>query len=333
MIVLVDAMGGDNAPYAIVKGCVEAINERGGFSVVLIGDEPEIRKILSSEQYDPGRISIRHTTQVITNDDVPIKAIRAKSDSSLTVGFKMLKEGKGDVFLSAGNSGALLVGSITILKRIGGIDRPCLGSVIPTKGGRMILVDSGLNMSCKAERYEQFAYLGAAYMKALFKTEEPRIGLVNIGSEDEKGPEIIKAANEMLRASSLNYIGYLEGKDLFEGRADVVVTDGFTGNVILKLIEGTSKYMFTEIKKLLFKNLRTKIGALFLKDGLNEFKKTLDPDINGGAPILGVDGLVLKSHGSSNAKTIRYVVLKACDLAESSFLEDIKSTFQEMRIS
>ena len=333
MIVLVDAMGGDNAPYAIVKGCVEAINERGGFSVVLIGDEPEIRKILSSEQYDPGRISIRHTTQVITNDDVPTKAIRAKSDSSLTVGFKMLKEGKGDVFLSAGNSGALLVGSITILKRIGGIDRPCLGSVIPTKGGRMILVDSGLNMSCKAERYEQFAYLGAAYMKALFKTEEPRIGLVNIGSEDEKGPEIIKAANEMLRASSLNYIGYLEGKDLFEGRADVVVTDGFTGNVILKLIEGTSKYMFTEIKKLLFKNLRTKIGALFLKDGLNEFKKTLDPDINGGAPILGVDGLVLKSHGSSTAKTIRYVVLKACDLAESSFLEDIKSTFQEMRIS
>ena len=333
MIVLVDAMGGDNAPYAIVKGCVEAINERGGFSVVLIGDEPEIRKILSSEQYDPGRISIRHTTQVITNDDVPTKAIRAKSDSSLTVGFKMLKEGKGDVFLSAGNSGALLVGSITILKRIGGIDRPCLGSVIPTKGGRMILVDSGLNMSCKAERYEQFAYLGAAYMKALFKTEEPRIGLVNIGSEDEKGPEIIKAANEMLRASSLNYIGYLEGKDLFEGRADVVVTDGFTGNVILKLIEGTSKYMFTEIKKLLFKNLRTKIGALFLKDGLNEFKKTLDPDINGGAPILGVDGLVLKSHGSSNAKTIRYVVLKACDLAESSFLEDIESTFQEMRIS
>lgn len=333
MIVLVDAMGGDNAPYAIVKGCVEAINERGGFSVVLIGDEPEIRKILSSEQYDPGRITIRHTTQVITNDDVPTKAIRAKSDSSLTVGFKMLKEGKGDVFLSAGNSGALLVGSITILKRIGGIDRPCLGSVIPTKGGRMILVDSGLNMSCKAERYEQFAYLGAAYMKALFKTEEPRIGLVNIGSEDEKGPEIIKEANEMLRASSLNYIGYLEGKDLFEGRADVVVTDGFTGNVILKLIEGTSKYMFTEIKKLLFKNLRTKIGALFLKDGLNEFKKTLDPDINGGAPILGVDGLVLKSHGSSNAKTIRYVVLKACDLAESSFLEDIKSTFQEMRIS
>lgn len=333
MIALVDAMGGDNAPYAIVKGCVDAVNERDGFSITLIGDEGEIRKILSSEKYDPARITIRHTTEVITNDDVPIKAIREKSDSSLVVGFKMLKAGEGDVFLSAGSSGALLVGSITILKRIGGIDRPCLGSIIPTKGGRMILVDSGLNMSCKAGRYEHFAYLGAAYMKALFKTDHPRVGLVNIGSEEEKGPDIVKEANEILKMSAVNYIGYLEGKDLFEGKADVVVTDGFTGNVILKLIEGTSKYMFTEIKKLLFKNLRTKVGALFLKDGLNEFKKTLDPDINGGAPILGVDGLVLKSHGSSNAKTIKYVVLKACDLAESSFLEDIKCTFREMHIS
>ena len=251
MIALVDAMGGDNAPYAIVKGCVDAVNERDGFSITLIGDEGEIRKILSSEKYDPARITIRHTTEVITNDDVPTKAIREKSDSSLVVGFKMLKAGEGDVFLSAGSSGALLVGSITILKRIGGIDRPCLGSIIPTKGGRMILVDSGLNMSCKAGRYEHFAYLGAAYMKALFKTDHPRVGLVNIGSEEEKGPDIVKEANEILKMSAVNYIGYLEGKDLFEGKADVVVTDGFTGNVILKLIEGTSKYMFTEIKKLL----------------------------------------------------------------------------------
>ncbi len=333
MIVLVDAMGGDNAPYAIVKGCVDAVNERGGFSVTLIGDENEIRKILSSEKYDPTRITVRHTTQIITNDDIPTKAIRVKKDSSLVVGFKMLKAREGDVFLSAGSSGALLVGSITILKRLGGIDRPCLGSVIPTKGGRMILVDSGLNMSCKPGRYEQFAYLGAAYIKALFKTENPRVGLVNIGSEEEKGPDIVKEAHEILKTSAVNYIGYLEGKDLFEGKADVVVTDGFTGNVILKLIEGTSKYMFAEIKKLLFKNLRTKIGALFLKEGLNTFKKTLDPDINGGAPILGVDGLVVKSHGSSNAKTIKHVVLKACDLAESSFLEDIKSTFRQMHIS
>ena len=332
MMVLVDAMGGDNAPQAIVKGCVDAINEKGGFSVTLIGDETEIRKILAEEKYDQARIRIRHTTQVITNDDVPTKAIREKRDSSMVVGFRMLKDGEGDVFLSAGSSGALLVGSITILKRIGGIDRPCLGSVIPTKGGRMILVDSGLNMSCKPGRYEHFAYLGAAYIKALFKTENPRVGLVNIGSEEEKGPDIVKEANEILKQSSVNYIGYLEGKDLFEGKADVVVTDGFTGNVILKLIEGTSKYMFTEIKKALFKNLRTKIGALLLKDGLNDFKRTMDADVNGGAPILGVDGLVLKSHGSSNAKTIRHVVLKACDLAESSFLADIKSEFQGMKI-
>ena len=333
MRVLIDAMGGDNAPYAIVKGCVDAIREREGFSATLIGDEAEIKKVLNSEQYDSERISIRHTTQVITNDDAPTKAIREKTDSSMVVGFQMLKKGEGDVFLSAGSSGALLVGSITILKRIGGIDRPCLGSVIPTKGGRMILVDSGLNMSCKAGRYEHFAYLGAAYVKALFHTERPRVGLVNIGSEEEKGPDIVKEANEILKKSSVNYIGYLEGKDLFDGKADVVVTDGFTGNVILKLIEGSSKYIFSEIKNVLFQNFRTKIGALFLKDGLNQFKRTLDPDVNGGAPILGVDGLVIKSHGSSNAKTIKHVVLKACDLAESSFLEDIKGTFCNMKIS
>lgn len=328
MIVLVDAMGGDNAPYAVVKGCVDAVNERGGFTVTLIGDEKEIKKILSSEKYDTERIRIRHTTQVVTNDDIPTKVIKDKTDSSMVVGFQMLKAGEGDVFLSAGSSGALLVGSITILKRIGGIERPCLGSVIPTKGGRMILVDSGLNMSCKASRYEHFAYLGAAYIKALFKMENPRVGIVNVGAEEEKGTDIVKEANEIMKKSPVNYIGYLEGKDLFEGKADVVVTDGFTGNVILKLIEGTSKYMFSEIKNVLFKNLRTKIGALFLKEGLNDFKQTLDPDVNGGAPILGVDGLVVKSHGSSNAKTIKHVVLKAVDLAESSFLEDIKANFK-----
>ena len=207
MKILVDAMGGDNAPGAVVQGCVEAVNERDGFDVVLIGDETAIKGVLSGLSYDASRISIRHTTQVILNDDVPTKAIREKKDSSMTVGFRMLKEKEGDVFLSAGSSGALLVGSITILKRIGGIERPCLGSVIPTESGRMLLVDSGLNTSCKASRYVHFAHLGAAYYKALFKTERPRVGLVNIGSEEEKGPDAVKEAGAVLKESSLNYIG------------------------------------------------------------------------------------------------------------------------------
>lgn len=332
MVVLVDAMGGDNAPYAIVKGCVDAVNTSDGFNVTLIGDEPQINKLLNKEKYDKTRINIKHTTEIITNEDVPTKAIREKKDSSMVVGFRMLKAGEGDIFISAGSSGALLVGSTTIIKRVVGVDRPCFGTVIPTKGGRMILVDSGLNLTCSPERYLHFGYLGNAYIKALFGMENPRVGLVNVGTEDEKGTENVKEANILFKNSPMNYIGYLEGKDLFEGKADVVVTDGFTGNVILKLIEGTSKYMFSEIKKLLLKNLKTKFGALFLKNGMNDFKAQFDPDINGGAPILGIDGLVIKSHGNSNAKTIKYVVLKAADLAKSSFMEDIKKIFNETNI-
>lgn len=330
MVILVDAMGGDNAPYDIVKGCIDAINSREGFNVVLIGDENKINEILLKEKYNKERIIIRHTTQIIMNEDVPTKAIREKKDSSMVVGFKMLKAGEGDVFVSAGSTGGLLVGASTIVKRLGNIDRPCLGSVLPTKGGRMILVDSGLNLSCNPERYKNYAELGAAYVNALFKTENPKVGLVNIGSEEEKGPEDVREANVLLKESSLNYVGFLEGKDLFEGKADVVVTDGFTGNVILKVIEGTSKYMLSEIKNILFANLKTKIGALFLKKDLTVFRKKMDPDIHGGAPILGVNGLVIKSHGSSKAKTIKHVVLKAFDLAQSTFMDDIRLNFEKI---
>jgi glycerol-3-phosphate acyltransferase PlsX len=330
MVILVDAMGGDNAPYAIVKGCIDAIKVLDGFDVTLIGDENKIREVLQQEKYNGERIKIRHTTQIVMNEDVPTKAIREKKDSSMVVGFRMLKAGEGDVFISAGSTGGLLVGATTIVKRLGNIDRPCLGSIIPTKGGRMILVDSGLNLSCNPERYKNYAYLGAAYVNALFKTENPRVGLVNIGSEEEKGPDDIKAANALMKESTLNYIGYLEGKDLFEGKADVVVTDGFTGNVILKVVEGTAKYMFTEVKNVLLKNIKTKIGSLFIKGELYKFKDKMDPDIHGGAPILGVNGLVIKSHGSSNAKTIKHVVLKAYDLANSTFMDDIRLNFEKI---
>lgn len=330
MNILVDAMGGDNAPYAIVKGCVDALNERADFNVTFIGDEVQICEVLSKENYDSERITIRHTTQIVMNEDVPTKAIREKKDSSMVVGFRMLKAGEGDVFVSAGSSGGLLVGATTIVKRLKNIDRPCLGSVLPTKNGRMILVDSGLNISCPPERYVNYARLGAAYMKALFGTEKPTVGLVNVGSEEEKGPAMIKEANVLFKESSLNYIGYLEGKDVFDCKADVIVTDGFTGNVMLKLIEGTAKFMFSEIKNVLYTSLKTKIGALFLKKDLYKFKDKMDPDLNGGAPILGVNGLVIKTHGSSNAKTVKHVIIKACDLANSSFLEDIRLNFEQL---
>jgi glycerol-3-phosphate acyltransferase PlsX len=237
---------------------------------------------------------------------------------------------RGDVFVSAGSSGALLAGSVFILRRIRGISRPALGSIIPTKRGRIILLDSGLNSVIRPQNYLQFAYLGAAYMKSMFGVEDPRVGLVNVGTEEEKGTEAVKEANTLLRQSTLNYIGFIEGKDVFEGIADVVVTDGFTGNVMLKLIEGTATYFFREVKGVLLRNWKSRIGAAFLKKGFEDFKKSMDPDVNGGAPILGVDGLVIKSHGSSNARTIKHVILKAVTLAESDFISDIKKEIKNM---
>ncbi len=330
MRVLVDAMGGDHAPQAIVQGCLEALQMEEDLEIILIGDRRTVEDFLLDADYDRKRLTVRHASQVISNNESPTKAIKSKTDSSMVVGFQMLKQKEGDVFVSAGSSGALLVGSVTILRRIKGVDRPSLGSVIPNKRGRMLLLDSGLNMNCRPNYYLQFAYLGAAYMKAVFGQENAKVGLVNVGTEEEKGTEDVKDANKLLRASPLNYVGYVEGKDLFEGVADVVVTDGFTGNVILKLTEGASKFMIGGMKKMLLQNFRSKIGAMFLKDGLDEFKKSVDADINGGAPVLGVDGLVIKSHGNSKARTIKYVILKANALAKSTFLEDIRKEFNAL---
>ncbi|HHT93262.1 MAG TPA: phosphate acyltransferase PlsX [Clostridiaceae bacterium] len=330
MRVLVDAMGGDNAPQAIVEGCLQALEVNKDFSITLIGERRKIEDQLIDKDYDKERLTIKHASEVITNNEVPTKAIKKKTDSSMVVGFNMLKNREGDVFVSAGSSGALLAGSVFILRRIRGISRPALGSIIPTKRGRIILLDSGLNSVIRPQNYLQFAYLGAAYMKSMFGVEDPRVGLVNVGTEEEKGTEAVKEANTLLRQSTLNYIGFIEGKDVFEGIADVVVTDGFTGNVMLKLIEGTATYFFREVKGVLLRNWKSRIGAAFLKKGFEDFKKSMDPDVNGGAPILGVDGLVIKSHGSSNARTIKHVILKAVTLAESDFISDIKKEIKNM---
>jgi glycerol-3-phosphate acyltransferase PlsX len=323
-------MGGDNAPQAIVEGCLQALEVNKDFSITLIGERRKIEDQLIDKDYDKERLTIKHASEVITNNEVPTKAIKKKTDSSMVVGFNMLKNREGDVFVSAGSSGALLAGSVFILRRIRGISRPALGSIIPTKRGRIILLDSGLNSVIRPQNYLQFAYLGAAYMKSMFGVEDPRVGLVNVGTEEEKGTEAVKEANTLLRQSTLNYIGFIEGKDVFEGIADVVVTDGFTGNVMLKLIEGTATYFFREVKGVLLRNWKSRIGAAFLKKGFEDFKKSMDPDVNGGAPILGVDGLVIKSHGSSNARTIKHVILKAVTLAESDFISDIKKEIKNM---
>lgn len=333
MLILVDAMGGDNAPEAIVNGCIDAVLEKEGFDILVIGDEARIRKIMTDRGFSNPRLTIRHTSEVITGEDSPAKAIRGKKDSSMTVGFQLLKEGKGDIFLSAGNSGALMAGALFILGRIKGIDRPSLASLIPTKKGKALLIDAGLNTVCKPVNYQQFAIMGSIYMKELFGIDQPRVGLINVGSEEGKGNDIIKQAFSLLSSSDINFVGNVEGKGIPMGEADVLVCDGFVGNVVLKFLEGVGTWFVGILKDMFTSSLPAKLSALILKKQLRAFKKTVDADEQGGAPILGVNGLVIKSHGSSTAKTIKYVITnRAYNLAGTTVLSQIREQFKNMEV-
>jgi glycerol-3-phosphate acyltransferase PlsX len=329
---LVDAMGGDNAPDAIVNGCLDAVSEAEGFEVLLIGDEERIREILNKRSYDTSRVKIHHASEVITVEDTPTKAIKTKKDSSMVVGFKLLKEKKGDIFLSCGNSGALMAGALFILGRIKGVDRPAIAAIVPTKSGKGLIIDAGLNTVCKPVNYQQFGIMGSIYMKEMLGVDNPKVGLLNIGAEVGKGNETLKNAYSLLSESSINFVGNIEGNDVALGTVDVVVCDGFAGNVLLKFYEGAGSYFFSLIKGILLKNFKTKMAALLLKKDMKVIKMIMDADENGGAPILGVDGLVLKSHGSSNAKTIKNVVIKASKFAGTKVLEKIRQEFVNMEV-
>jgi glycerol-3-phosphate acyltransferase PlsX len=330
--ILIDAMGGDNAPKDIVNGCVEAIKQAQGFEVTLIGDKEKIEEILGDKNLSNSRIKIHHASEVVSVEESPTKAIRSKKDSSMVIGFELLKEKKGDIFISCGNSGALMTGALLILGRIKGVDRPAFPAIIPTKTGSCILVDAGLNTMCKPINYQQFGIMGSIFMKEMFNIENPRVGLLNVGSEEGKGNEIIKQSYSLLEKSDINFIGNIEGNDIFKGKANVVVCDGFVGNVALKTIEGAGAFMMSMIKGVLLKNIKTKLGAMFIKSDLKEFKKVLDPDEQGGALIIGVNGLVLKSHGNSNTKTIKNVILKAYILGKTKIVETISKEFSNMEV-
>jgi len=332
LIILVDAMGGDNAPDAIVNGCIDAIKEQEGFDILLIGDSSKIEAILKRRNFSNPRLRINHTDEIITSHDTPTKAIKNKKNSSMVVGFNLLKQKKGDVFLSAGNSGALLAGALLLIGRLKGVDRPALGAIIPTKTGRTLIIDAGLNSVCKPINLLQFGTFGSIYMREMFGIEQPKVGLVNIGSEESKGNDAIRQAFSLLLESKLNFVGNIEGNDVIEGKADVVVCDGFVGNVMLKLLEGAATFMFGTIKEMYTKNVITKLSALAIKKDLKAFARKLDTDENGGAPILGIDGLVFKSHGSSNTKTIKNVVLKAFKIANTSMLDKLRNQFINMEV-
>lgn len=329
MNILVDAMGGDNAPKAIIIGCIDAIKSKSGFNITLFGDESKMIEILSNSKYDTDRIKTVHCSESILSDDIPTQAVKSKKDSSMVKGLNMMSEGYGDAFISAGNSGALLAGSLLVTGRMNGVLRPALGALVPSGDKFTLLIDAGLNSNLRAESYLQFAKFGCEYMKIITQCENPIVGLLNIGVEDNKGNVVTKEANLLLKQSGINYHGNIEGNNIVEGLVDVVVTDGFTGNICLKIIEGTASYIFGKMKVAYKVDLLHKIAALIMKSDLKKFKANLNPEIMGGAPILGVNGLIIKSHGNSSDKTIMNVVLKTVILVENDIIGNIRKAVFE----
>jgi len=326
MKIIVDAMGGDNSPDEIIKGAVEAAKEVDA-TIVLVGNAKIIKNNLE-KLGQPDNIKVKHAGEVITNEDVPTKAIKTKKDSSMVVGLNMIKEKEGQVFISAGNTGALLTGALLIVGRIKGISRPALCPTLPSQNGPFVIVDAGANTNCKPEYLVQFAHMGNVYCKNVLGIKNPRVGLLNIGTEEEKGNDLTKGAYALLKKEDFNFIGSIEGRDLMPGNVDVVVCDGFSGNVVLKTIEGFGLAVFGILKETLLKSFVRKMGALLLKPALKEIKKQMDYTEYGGALLLGIDGGVIKCHGTSKSKEIKSAILQAYEFERTNTIENIKEAIK-----
>ncbi|MFV0517989.1 MAG: phosphate acyltransferase PlsX [Aminipila sp.] len=330
MKILLDGMGGDNAPSEIVKGAVLAAKEIT-HTIVIVGDQSKIEAELKKYKYDKNQILIEHASDVIETCDAPVKAVRTKKDSSLVKGITMLKEGNGDLFVSAGNSGALMAGGLFILGRIQGIDRPAMASIYPVLGGQAsLLVDAGANSECKPDNLLEFATMGSIYMEKVLGRKNPKVGLVNIGTEETKGTTVTKAAHELLGKSKLNFVGNVEAREIPFGASDVIVCDGFVGNVILKLTEGLALSVLKQLKKKLTDGIKAKIGSALLYDKLKGLKNEFDYSEYGGAPILGVKGPIVKMHGSSNANAVKNTILKGIPYAEQNVVQTILDSVLEL---
>ncbi|KXG76009.1 phosphate acyltransferase PlsX [Thermotalea metallivorans] len=329
MRIAVDGMGGDRAPKEIVKGCVDAVQEFG-IEVILVGIQEQLEEELKQYPVDRTKLHIHHASEVITNEDKPVQAIRTKKDSSLVVGLNLVKEKTADAFVSAGNTGALLAGSIFKIGRIKGIDRPAIASVYPTQKGISLLVDAGANAECKPRNLLEFGLMGAIYTEKVLGKANPTIGLVNIGTEEGKGTDLIRGARQLFYQQDLNFVGNAEARDLPKGIVDVIVCDGFVGNVILKLTEGVAMTMMAMLKEQFTKNIVNKLGAALLMPALKEFKKTLDYTEYGGAPLLGVNGAVIKAHGSSNGKAIKNAIRQAKTFAEKEVVQMIAEEIKKI---
>ena len=335
MKILIDAMGGDNAPLEIVKGAVQG-GKRFGVEIGLLGDENAIRNALRACGAKESDVEIIPTTETVEMCDDPSTVFRRKKDTSMGVGLTCVRDGRGDAFISAGSTGALLTGATLITKRIRGIRRAAMAPVIPTTTGKAVLMDCGANAECTPEYLLQFAYLGNFYAKRVLEIEQPRVALLNIGAEDSKGTELQKAALPLLQkagdAGHFHFIGNIEAKEAIKGGCDVIITDGFSGNVMLKTMEGTGSFAGSAIKSIFKKNLFTKLAALAVMSGLNGFKAQLDPNKVGGTAFIGVSKPVIKAHGSSNAEAIENAVGQAVEFARSGIIADITANVELMQI-
>ena len=340
MVILVDAMGGDNAPDAVIKGAVKAVEEVNS-QIMLIGDKniinSKVKEFYGKEKIEDisSKFSIYHTTEVITMEDKPTDSIKHKKDSSMVVGFRLLKEGRGDVLISAGNSGALLTGATLLIGRIKGIDRPAMAPMIPAYKKRLMLIDAGANTNCKPINLVQFAQMATIYLKNTYGIEKPAIGLLNIGTEPTKGNELIKETYQILTNESenlgINFVGNIEGRDAFSGKIDAIVCDGFTGNVFLKTVEGFGKLVKRSLTESLKKSVLSTIAAIPAMPAIKRFAKTMDYKEYGGALFLGVKKPVVKAHGSSDEKLFHYTIKQAEEFAKNKAVDMMIEQFAEVK--
>lgn len=327
MRIAIDAMGGDHAPKAVVLGAMEAISQIENLEITLVGDEAEIKKHITNDQ----NISILHTTEVITGDDEPVRAVRRKKKSSLVLMAKEVKEGRADACISAGNTGALMSAGLFIVGRTPGIERPALSPTLPTideKG--FVFLDVGANVDATAKQLVQYGIMGSIYAEKVRSIQNPTIGLLNVGTEDGKGNALSKEAFHKMENAPINFIGNVEARDLLNGVADVVVADGFSGNIALKTIEGTAMMVFSLLKDTFMSSLKTKIAAGLVKNDLRALNNKLDYSEYGGAGLFGLSSPVIKAHGSSNGRAIFNAIKQACHMVEYNVTETIKETIERM---
>ncbi len=331
MRIAVDAMGGDHAPYEIVVGALDAVSKNPDITVVLVGKEDEINKIIDKKTKDRSGIEVVNATEVIEFDDAPTRAVRSKKDSSLVIAMKLLKDKKVDAFLGAGSTGAILVGGLFVVGRIKGIDRPALTGFFPNPKGYTVLLDIGANAECKARNILEFGVMGSLYAKNVLGIENPSVGLLNNGSEEGKGNDLTKEAYLLMKESTqINFYGNIEGRDMPEGTVDVAVTDGFTGNIVLKTTEGVASTIMNMMKDVMMSSAKGKIAGAMIKNDMRKLKDGFSADAIGGAPFLGVDGVVLKAHGNSKALAITNAILQAKKFKDSNYIEDLKSHISEI---